>query len=63
MPYDPSVVQVVHMYSLVLNNYGSYLYNIGYHTRGLNLIRQALDVDPSNYTAQNNLSTLGGYGW
>ena len=61
IPYDPSVIQVPQALSMIFNDYGALVYNNGSRSQGLQLMRQALEVDPSNQVARNNISISGGY--
>jgi tetratricopeptide (TPR) repeat protein len=60
MPYEPSAftVDLRALLSEMCTNYGAQIYNHGYQQQGVQLMRKALEYDPTNQVARKNLSLM-----
>ena len=62
IPYDHSEIDLISFLSTLYTNYGAQLYNNGYQNAGMNAMQRALNLNPSNETARNNLR-ISNRGW
>jgi len=61
IPYDRSEFQLELFLSSLLTNYGAQLLNSGQRTIGIMITKQAIEYDPANHLARNNLRNFGVY--
>jgi len=61
LPYDQSEFQLEELMSEILTNYGAELFNSGQRSEAISIMQQAVQLDPENEVAKQNLTRSGGW--